>query len=92
MLAKLTSKNQITIPKGIMAKLPDVQYFDVDYVDGKILLKPLEVHGTDLGEVRAKISVWASPRIASMRPYVGRAPDEKDCSGYQCTRKRPPDP
>ncbi len=55
MLAKLTSKNQITIPKGIMAKLPDVQYFDVDYVDGKILLKPLEVHGTDLGEVRAKI-------------------------------------
>ncbi|MCG6879897.1 MAG: AbrB/MazE/SpoVT family DNA-binding domain-containing protein [Deltaproteobacteria bacterium] len=55
MLARLTSKNQITIPKGIMARLPDVQYFDVDYVDGKILLKPLKVHGTDLGEVRAKI-------------------------------------
>lgn len=55
MLAKLTSKNQITIPKGIMVKLPDVQYFDVDYVDGRILLKPLKVYGTDLGEVRAKI-------------------------------------
>ena len=55
MLAKLTSKNQITIPKGIMAQLPDVQYFDVDYVDGRILLKPLKIHGTDLGEVRAKI-------------------------------------
>ena len=55
MLAKLTSKNQITIPKRIMAKLPDVQYFEVDYVDGKILLKPLEVQGTDLREVRAKI-------------------------------------
>ncbi len=55
MLAKLTSKNQITIPQGIMSKLPDVQYFDVDYVDGKILLKPLKVPGTDLEEVRTKI-------------------------------------
>ena len=55
MLAKLTSKNQITIPKGIMVRLPDAQYFDVEYVEGRILLKPLKVYGTDLGEVRAKI-------------------------------------
>lgn len=55
MLAKLTSKNQITIPKGIMAKLPDVQYFDMDYVDGRILMKPLKVYGIDLAEVKAKI-------------------------------------
>jgi hypothetical protein len=55
MLAKLTSKNQITIPKGIMVNLPNVQYFDVDYENGKILLKPLKVYGTDFGEVREKI-------------------------------------
>ncbi len=55
MLAKLTSKNQITIPKVIMANLPSVQYFDVDYVDGRILLKPLKMYGTDLEEVRSKI-------------------------------------
>ena len=55
MLAKLTAKNQITIPKGIIVKLPDVQYFDVDYAEGKILLKPLRIYGTDLGEVREKI-------------------------------------
>jgi bifunctional DNA-binding transcriptional regulator/antitoxin component of YhaV-PrlF toxin-antitoxin module len=55
MLAKLTSKNQITIPKSIMARLPNVQYFDVGYVVGTILLKPLKVHGTDLAEVREKI-------------------------------------
>ncbi len=55
MLAKLTSKNQITIPKGIMVRLPDVQYFDVEYVEGRILMKPLKVFGTDLEEVRAKI-------------------------------------
>ena len=35
MLAKLTSKNQITIPKGIMVRLPDVQYFDVEYAGGE---------------------------------------------------------
>jgi len=55
MLAKLTSKNQITIPKGIMVRLPDVQYFDVEYVEGRILMKPLKVYGTDLVEVRTKI-------------------------------------
>ena len=55
MLAKLTSKNQITIPKRIIVKLPDIQYFDVDYAEGKIQLKPLRIYGTDLGEVRGKI-------------------------------------
>jgi bifunctional DNA-binding transcriptional regulator/antitoxin component of YhaV-PrlF toxin-antitoxin module len=29
MLAKMTSKNQITIPKKIIEQLPDVEYFEV---------------------------------------------------------------
>lgn len=55
MLAKLTSKNRITIPKSIMARFPNVQCFDVDYVDGRILLKPLKMNGTDFAEMKAKI-------------------------------------
>ncbi len=55
MPAKLTSKNQITIPKSVMAKLPNVRYFDVDYADGRILLKPLRVYDTDFEKVRAKM-------------------------------------
>ena len=55
MLAKLTSKNQITIPKAVLAKLPPVEYFDVELKDGALLLKPVNVVGTSLEEVRAKI-------------------------------------
>ena len=55
MLAKLTSKNQITIPKNIISKIPDVQYFDVTYVNGSVVLKPVKVYDTDLDEIRRKM-------------------------------------
>ena len=55
MLAKLTSKNQITIPKKIMDQLPDVKYFDLDLKDGVIRLKPLTVYDTNLDRIRSKI-------------------------------------
>jgi hypothetical protein len=42
-LAKLTSKNQITIPKKIIDQLPDVRYFDVELKNNTVLLKPVEV-------------------------------------------------
>lgn len=55
MLAKLTSKNQITIPKKIMAQIADTKYFDVEFKDGKISLTPLRVYDTDLDKIRAKM-------------------------------------
>jgi hypothetical protein len=55
MLAKLTAKNQITIPKKVVDQLPDVKYFDVQLKDGVVLLKPLRVYDTDLGEIRSRI-------------------------------------
>ena len=36
MLAKLTSKNQITIPKKIIDEIPDVRYFDVELKEDDI--------------------------------------------------------
>ena len=75
MLAKLTFKNQITIPKKIIAQLKDVKYFDVDIKDGLVLLKPVKVFEADLQGIRAKIKKlglsedcvaeavsWARPR------------------------------
>ena len=41
MLAKITSKNQITIPKSVLSKVGDIDYFDVDYKDGVVVLRPL---------------------------------------------------
>ncbi len=55
MLAKLTAKNQITIPKEILSNLTDVTYFDVAYNDGVLILKPVKVLDTDLVGIRAKV-------------------------------------
>jgi bifunctional DNA-binding transcriptional regulator/antitoxin component of YhaV-PrlF toxin-antitoxin module len=55
MLAKLTAKNQITIPKKILSQIPDVEYFDVEINDGLVVLKPVKVIDSDLQGIRAKI-------------------------------------
>ena len=53
MLAKKTSKNQITLPKAIVSRFPDVTYFDVREEDGRIVLVPLRESRAD--EVRARL-------------------------------------
>jgi bifunctional DNA-binding transcriptional regulator/antitoxin component of YhaV-PrlF toxin-antitoxin module len=55
MLAKMTSKNQITIPKKIIAQLPDVEYFEVELKDGAVMLKPLKTYDTSLERIRTKV-------------------------------------
>ncbi len=57
MLAKKTSKNQITLPKAIVQQLPDVEYFEVSLRDGAVVLKPVMVTAPDerLKAARAKI-------------------------------------
>jgi hypothetical protein len=53
MLAKKTSKNQITIPKAIIANFPNVDYFDVSLQEGRIIFEPLQANRADA--VRAKL-------------------------------------
>ena len=55
MLAKMTSKNQITIPKKIIEQLPAVEYFEVELKGGVVMLKPLKVYDTSLERIRAKV-------------------------------------
>ena len=55
MLAKITTKNQITIPKKIIDQLPDVKYFDVEFKEGLVLLKPLRVYNVNLEQIRSKL-------------------------------------
>ena len=55
MLAKMTSKNQITITKKIIAQLPDVEYFEVELKDGVVMLKPLKTYDTSLERIRTKV-------------------------------------
>ncbi|HET8562774.1 MAG TPA: AbrB/MazE/SpoVT family DNA-binding domain-containing protein [Candidatus Binatia bacterium] len=57
MLAKKTVKNQITLPKAIMEKIPRTDYFEVTLRGEEIVLKPIRIEGTEarLRQVRAKI-------------------------------------
>lgn len=44
MLAKLTSKNQITLPKAAMAGIDAAEYFNVTVEAGRIVLTPVRLH------------------------------------------------
>jgi hypothetical protein len=55
MLAKLTSKNQITIPKKIILQLPEVEYFEVELKDGVVMLRPLKTYDSSLEGIRTKV-------------------------------------
>jgi len=57
MLAKKTSKNQITLPKEIVKAFPDAEYFDVSIRDNTIRLMPVKITPIPwaLDSVREKI-------------------------------------
>ncbi|MCY3728194.1 MAG: hypothetical protein OXF97_04230 [Nitrospira sp.] len=54
MLAKLTSKNQLTLPKSILSDFEGAEYFDVTRENGCIVLTPVRI--TRAGTVRAKLA------------------------------------
>ena len=54
MLAKLTSKNQLALPRAIITKFQDFEYFDVTTENGRIVLTPVRLTPADA--VRAKLA------------------------------------
>jgi len=54
MLAKLTTKNQLTLPKAVTNAVGPTEYFDVEARDGQIILTPVRIHRADA--VRAKLA------------------------------------
>ena len=53
-LAKLTSKNQLTLPKAVITDFGGTEYFDVTSENGRIVLTPVRVNRADA--VRAKLA------------------------------------
>ncbi len=51
MLAKMTVKNQLTIPKAVITRFTGVEYFDVSTDGASITLRPLQRSRAD--------EVWA---------------------------------
>ena len=79
MLAKMTSKNQLTLPKSITAAVGAAEYFDIEVHNGQIVLTPVRIQRGDA--VRAKLAeldlqeqdiadavAWARQTTESMTP------------------------
>jgi cysteinyl-tRNA synthetase len=54
MLAKLTAKNQITLPKAAISRIDAAEYFDVSIENNRIVLTPVRVRQADA--VREKLA------------------------------------
>lgn len=53
MLAKRTSKNQVTLPKAIVQAVGEADYYEVSVQQGKIILTPVRLQQAD--KVRSKL-------------------------------------
>lgn len=53
MLAKMTSKNQLTLPKSIVQSVGNADYFEVEIENGRVILTPVRIQKADA--VRAKL-------------------------------------
>ncbi len=57
MLCKRTYKNQITLPKRVMEKFGNVEYFDVEEQEDKIVLRPVDIKPrVSLSRIRENIA------------------------------------
>jgi translation initiation factor IF-1 len=54
MLAKMTTKNQLTLPKSITAAVDSPEYYEVEARNGQIVLTPVRIQRGDA--VRAKLA------------------------------------
>ena len=54
MLAKLTSKNQLTLPKAVLSDFQGAEYFEVTGENGRIVLTPVRLNRADT--VRSKLA------------------------------------
>ena len=84
MLAKMTSKNQLTLPKSVVEAVAATEYFDVEVREGQIVLTPVRIQRGDA--VRAKLAAlglteadvsdavrWARSGVAAPRAAEPRA-------------------
>lgn len=99
MLAKLTSKNQLTLPKAAVEAAGNAEYFDVEARAGQLVLTPVRIQRADA--VRAKLAklglgdddlaaavAWA--RGSGAMDKTTRVAEPKGRYGAKPPRKRKP--
>ena len=76
MLAKMTSKNQLTLPKRITEAVGTPEYFEVEARDGRIILTPVRIQRADA--VRAKLAeIGIRPKDVEAAVAWARKPRRK---------------
>jgi hypothetical protein len=105
MLAKLTAKNQLTLPKSVVQALGAPEYFDVQARSGQLILTPVRMQRGDA--VRAKLAelsldegdirdavAWARSPAApgAARAGASAALYGVDEQGQTAAKKSPPRP
>jgi antitoxin component of MazEF toxin-antitoxin module len=94
MLAKITSKNQLTLPKSLTQAVGATEYFDVEVRGGQLILTPVRIQRGDA--VRAKLAeldltahdiaaavAWARP------PAVAAVMVNESAAAYDVTSTKP---
>ena len=61
MLAKITSKNQLTLPKAVTQAVGPAEYFQVEARAGQIVLTPVRIQRADA--VRGKLAELALSEV-----------------------------
>jgi hypothetical protein len=76
MLAKVTSKNQLTLPRRVTDAVGAPQYFEVEVSDGRIILTPVCIQ--QAGAVRAKLAeLGIGPKDVAAAVAWSRKPGRK---------------
>jgi hypothetical protein len=55
MITKKTAKNQVTLPKAIVERIPKTEFFDVHVRDGEIVLRPVQTASRTVTRIREKM-------------------------------------
>ena len=55
MLAKITARNQLTLPTSITASVGQTDYYDIEVRNGQIILTPVRIQRGDA--IRAKLDL-----------------------------------
>ena len=94
MLAKITAKNQLTLPKSLTQAVGATEYFDVEARDGQLILTPVRIQRADA--VRAKLAeldLTANDIAAALAwaraPAVGTAMINEPAAAYEVTPAKP---
>lgn len=76
MLAKLTAKNQLTLPKEVLRQVPKAEYFDATVEGSNIVLRPVRIETAfDLELLRDRVAALclAESDVADAVAAVRRA-------------------